>query len=342
MKKQKKVLLILILACTGAILCSSSAFARPIELNFNLFISATHTRYTHCHKPWIENIERETGGKVKITPYFSNSLTPLSEKFNSAEAGIADISECLTQQNPNRFALSQMLELPDMGLKTAETAGKAWWHLIQTNPQMRKEFDGVKLLFVHTSPALMVATRNKPVRTLDDLKGQKIVAFGKLPAKTLEALGATPVAMNPGEVYLALDKGVVDGTSSDFEINESRRFYEITKYMVTNLQVTQSSFFVVMNQGVWDGLPEDVKKVFEKYTGDWAVEFYGKTRDIGEEHSKEVIQKKGVQFTQLSPEESARAKKLLEPVKAGYVAELEAKGLPGKEVFEGFEKFSMK
>ena len=44
-----------------------------------------------------------------------------------------------------------------------------------------------------------------------------------------KALGATPVAMNPGEVYLALDKGVVDGTSSDFEINESRRFYEITK-----------------------------------------------------------------------------------------------------------------
>jgi TRAP-type C4-dicarboxylate transport system substrate-binding protein len=342
MKKQKKLLWVLILACTGAILCSSSAFAQPIELNFNLFISATHTRYLNCHKPWIEKIEKETGGKVKITPYFSNSLTPLPEKFDSAIAGIADISECLTQTNPNRFALSQMLELPEMGLKSAESAGKAWWHLIQTIPQMGKEFDEVKLLFVHTSPALMVATRDKPVRTLDDLKGQKIVAFGKLSAKTLKALGATPVAMHPGEVYLALDKGVVDGTSSDFEINESRRFYEITKYIVTNLQITQSTFFVVMNKGVWNGLPEDVKKVFEKYTGDWAVDFYGKTRDIGEQHSKEVLQKKGVQFTQLSPEESARAKKRVEPVKADYIAELEAKGLPGKEVFAGFEKFSMK
>lgn len=342
MKKQEKVFLALILVCAGAILFSSSAFAQPIELNLNLHISATHTRYVDCHKVWIENIERETGGKVKITPYFSNSLTPLSEKFDATVAGIADISECLTFVNPWRFPLSEMLMLPEMGLITAENAGKAWWHLIKTIPEMRKEFAGVKLLFVQTSPNLMIATRNKPIRRLADLKGQKIVAFGKLPAKSVKALGATPVAMSPGEVYLALDKGVIDGTTADFEINWSRRFYEAAKYVVTNLQIFQSTFFVVMNQGVWDGLPADVKKVFEKYSGDWAVDFYGKTRDIGEVHSKENLRKKGIQFTEVSPAELARAKELVESVKAAYVAEVEAKGLPGKKVLEEFKKFAIK
>lgn len=339
MKKEKKVFLALILVCAGAILFSSSAFARPIELNFNLHISATHERMVHCHKVWIENIEKETGGKVKITPYYSNSLTPLTEKFDATVAGIADISECLTFVNPWRFPLSEMLMLPEMGLITAENAGKAWWNIYKTTPAMQKEFAGVKLLFFHTSPNLMIATRDKPIRSLADLKGQKIVAFGKLPAKSVKALGATPVAMSPGEVYLALDKGVIDGTTSDFEINLSRRFYEATKYMVTNLRIFQSTFFMIMNQGVWDGLPADVKKVFEKYSGDWAVEFYGKTRDIEEEHAREKLLKKGMQFTEVSAAESAKAKELVEPVKAAYVAEVESKGLPGKEVLEKFKKF---
>jgi TRAP-type C4-dicarboxylate transport system substrate-binding protein len=342
MKKRKNVFLVLILVCAGAVLFSYPALAQPIDLNFNLHISATHTRFVDCHKPWMANIEKETGGKVKITPYFSNSLTPLNEKVDATIAGIADISECLTFVNPWRFPLSEMLMLPEMGLRTAENAGKAWWHIIQTVPEMRKEFDEIKLLFVQTSPALMIATRDKPIRSLADLKGQKIVAFGKLPAKTVKALGATPVAMAPGEVYLALDKGVIDGCTSDFEINWSRRFYESTKYMVTNLQIMQSTFFVIMNKQVWEGLPTDVKKAFEKYSGDWAVEFYGKTRDIGEEHSREELLKKGMQFTQLSPEESARAKELVEPVKAEYVAEVEAKGFPGKKVIEEFAKFAVK
>jgi TRAP-type C4-dicarboxylate transport system substrate-binding protein len=295
-----------------------------------------------CHKPWIEKIEKETGGKVKITPYYSNSLTPLAEKFDATVAGIADISECPTFVNPWKYPLSEMVMLPELGLVTAENAGKAWWKLVNTIPEMKKEFSGVKLLFVHTSPKLMIATRNKPIRSLADLKGQKIVAFGKLPARSVKALGATPVAMNPGEVYLALQKGVIDGCTSDFEINLSRRFYEATKYIVTNIEVFQSTFFMIMNQGVWDGLPADVKKVFEKYTGDWAVDFYGKTRDIGEEHAKEMLREKGMTFTQISPEESAKAKKLVEPVKEAYAAEVDAKGLPGTKTLAEWKKFAIK
>ena len=258
----------------------------------------------------MEMLEKKSNGNIKLTPYFMNSLSPMPEKFNSTVDGIADISEGIVFINPGRFPLSEMLMLPELGLDTAERAGKAWWHLYKTMPAMQKEYKGVKMLFLHASPKMMLATKNKEIKTEEDMKGLKVWAPGRTPAKTAKALGMTPVALAPGEVYLALDKGVVDGTSSDFEINESRRFYEITKYMVTNLQITQSTFFVIMNKGVWNGLPEDVKKVFEKYTGDWAVEFYGKTRDKGEEHSREFLQKKGVQFTQLSPEESARAKEV--------------------------------
>ncbi|MBW1799093.1 MAG: TRAP transporter substrate-binding protein [Deltaproteobacteria bacterium] len=342
MKKQKKVLCIVGLICAGAFLFSSVALARPLELNFNLFIHAQHERTVHCHMPWIEKLVKESGGKLKITPYYSNSLTPMPEKFDSTVAGIADISEGIVFVNPGRFPMSEMMMLPELGLDTAQNAGNAWWHLYKTMPAMQKEYGGVKMLFLHTSPKMMIATVKKPIRKLADLKGLKIWTTGKTPVKTAKALGFTHVAMAPGEVYLALEKGVIDGCFADFEILVSRRFYEVSKYIVTNLYMNHTPFYMIMNQGVWDGLPADIKKVFEKNTGDWAVDFYGKIRDKQEKHAEEVAKEKGMQFTQVSPAEHAKAKKLVEPVKTNYAAELEAKGLPGKKALAELLNFPKK
>ncbi|MGD8228463.1 MAG: TRAP transporter substrate-binding protein [Desulfobacteraceae bacterium] len=320
----------------------SAASAQPVELNFNLFIHAQHDRYVACHKPWIEKLEKASGGKLKITPYFSNSLTPMPEKFNSTVAGIADISEGLVFVNPGRFPMSELLMLPELGLETAEKAGEAWWHLFQTMPAMQKEYAGVKMLFLHASPKMMIATRKKPVRKIEDLKGLKIWTTGKTPVRTAKALGFTPVAMAPGEVYLALDKGVIDGCFADFEILVARRFYEVTKYITTNLYMNHTPFYVIMNQGVWDGLPKDIRKVFEQYSGDWAVKFYGEIRDEEERHNEKVAAEKGMQLIQLPASEVAKAKRIVEPVRTDYAAELEGKGLPGKKALAELQKFAIK
>jgi TRAP-type C4-dicarboxylate transport system substrate-binding protein len=319
-----------------------TAFARPTELNFNLFIHAKHERFVHCHKPWMEKVEAAAGGKLKIVPYYSNSLSPMPEKFNSTVDGIADISEGLVFVNPGRFPMSDLLLLPDLGLETAERAGKAWWHLFKTMPAMGKEYAGVKTLFLHASPQMMIATKNKPVRKIEDLKGLKIWTTGKLPVQTAKALGFTPVAMTPGEVYLALDKGVIDGCFADFEILVSRRFYEVTKYITTNLYLNHTPFYVIMNQGVYDGLPGDIKRAFDQYSGDWAVEFYGKIRDKEELRAKKAAEEKGMELIQLPAAEVSKAKSMVEPVKANYAAELESKGMPGKKALQELLNFQGK
>ena len=160
--------------------------------------------------------------------------------------------------------------------------------------------------------------------------------------RTAKALGFTPVAMAPGEVYLALDKGVIDGCFADFEIHVSRRFYEVTKYFTTNLYMNHTPFYMIMNQGVWDGLPKDLKTVFEGLTGDWAVDFYGKVRDKEEVEMGKVAAQKGMELIELPPDELALAKKLVEPVKSNYAMELEAKGFPGKKALEALLSFGGK
>jgi TRAP-type C4-dicarboxylate transport system substrate-binding protein len=339
MRKQKRLFFLIGLSMAVAFSLSSPAFAQPKELSLDLFINAQHERFVYCHAPWIKMIEERTGGKIKITPYFSNSLTPFPQKFEAAVAGTSDMAEGLAYVNPGRFPLTEMLLLPELGLKNAERSAKAWWHLYKTMPAMQKEYAGVKVLFLHTSPSLMIVTR-KPVRKVEDLKGLKIQVAGSIPANTARALGYTPVAMNPGEIYLALDKGVIDGCQSDFEMLISRRLYEVTKYMVTNLFIGHAQFYMIMNQGVWDSLPNNVKKVFEEVTGDWAVDFYGKTRDKQEEVNRKNAIEKGMTLIQLPHDEEVKAKALVAPVKDKYAADLEAKGLPGKKALAEFEKFA--
>ena len=209
-------------------------------------------------------------------------------------------------------------------------------------PAGQKEYAGVKMLFLHTSPSLMIVTKNKPIRKLEDLKGLKIQVNGAIPTNTAKALGFTPIPVAPGEIYMAMDKGVIDGCTSDFEQLISRRLNEVAKYMIPNLLIGNAQFFMIMNQGVWDKLPDDVKKVFEELTGDWAVEYYGKVRDHGEEESRKKALEKGLELTPLSKEDQARAKELVAPVRLKYAEELETKGLPGKQALAEFQKFGKK
>lgn len=338
MKKKKMLYGMIVIFLIVGFFGLNVASARPIELNFNLFINAKHERFVLAHKPWMEMLEKKSNGQIKITPYYMNALSPPQEKFNSTVDGIADISEGLVFVNPGRFPMSEMLMLPELGLETAEKASKAWWHLYKTMPAMQKEYKGVKMLFLHASPKMMLASKNKEIKTVEDMKGLKVWAPGRTPAKTAKALGMTPVSLAPGEVYLALDKGVIDAAWADFEILVSRRFYEVAKYQVTNLYMNNTPFYVIMNQGVWDGLPMDIKKVFEDYTGDWAVEFYGKVRDEGEHHA-EGIAKEKIKLIQLPDSEMVKVRNMVEPVKAEYAAELEAQGLPGKKALAEFLNF---
>jgi TRAP-type C4-dicarboxylate transport system substrate-binding protein len=99
---------------------------------------------------------------------------------------------------------------------------------------------------------------------------------------------------------------------------------------------------MIMNQGVWDGLPDDVKKVFEELTGDWAVNYYGTIRDKGEEEARKHLVEHGMELIPLPDDELAKARELVAPVRQKYAQELEAKGLPGKAALAEWEKFALK
>jgi tripartite ATP-independent transporter DctP family solute receptor len=106
-----------------------------------------------------------------------------------------------------------------------------------------------------------ITTRTKPINTPDDLKGFKI----RLPvAPTLislfKALGSAPTGLNFGEVYSALQTGIVDGQENPLQLIDEAKFYEVQKYISMTSHVW-TGIHTSFNPGAWKKLPAKVQDV---------------------------------------------------------------------------------
>ena len=95
----KRTLLTLTLAaalCLPALFAQKSAAEEPIVLTFNLGMPPIHQRWVNAIKPWCDELEKRSNGRIKIEPYFANALGKRSDAMDSVRTGIADLAEAPT------------------------------------------------------------------------------------------------------------------------------------------------------------------------------------------------------------------------------------------------------
>ena len=313
--------------------------AKPIELKFNSFVPNTHGSWRFMFKPWIEELEKRSGGRVKVIPFFAGALAKQAENYDATVKGLSDMSYGTQRITVGRFSLSELLYLPGLELPDANSATLAQWQIYKTFPEVRKQYDDTHPVVLLGLPPRVIATSKKPVRTLEDLRGLKIWVAGRLAAKMVSALGATPVTMASGEVYMALEKGILDGAGWSASSLVGNRIHEHTKF-VANIPLDVGTTYFVMNKAAHDRLPADIKKIVDDMGGEWGAKFIGAQYNKMEEEAWEVMRKSGVEIINPPAAEAARWYKAIEPVTEAELKALEAKGLPARKVYAEILKFS--
>jgi TRAP-type C4-dicarboxylate transport system substrate-binding protein len=168
----------------------------------------------------------------------------------------------------------------------------------------QKEWDAVHVLFFYSTGPQIISTTKKPVKKLEDLKGLKIRAAGR-PADVMKNLGGTPVPVEMADIYDGLQRGVVDGSEFD-EVNKGWKTGELIKYATLSWPVgTTFTFYVIMNKGKWEKLPEDVKKAFNEVASQFKDKYAVASNAIDIE-GREYLKKFGGQLIPLSTEEAAK------------------------------------
>jgi TRAP-type C4-dicarboxylate transport system substrate-binding protein len=308
---------------------------KPIELSLSFEWGQEGVVYQQEWKPWIAELEKRTGGRVKIVPYFLSSLNPLPEAYPAVKTGVADIVELNFNVVPGMFPMQEVFcqTLPS-------TPWTKWsrvhWELSNKFPQFAAEMPGVKVLFCHSIGPASIGMLKKPIHSLADVKGTKIMSIGKPGVDQLTALGFTVVEKYPPEFYTTLEKGVTDSVG----LCKEAFYYEfgmapLIKYVI-EMYFGGTNFVAVMNMDKFNSLPPDIQKVFEDIGGEYAADLFDQACDqaVRVDGPKMMEDKYGTEFIALSPEELAKWDALVRPVHEAYLAGLEAKGLPAKEVYE--------
>lgn len=329
---------------TLGFLLPSPALAAPEHvLSLNLPIPPIHTRWQGPLKAWVDEVEKRSEGRLKIEPYFAEALSPRAEAFESVKSGIADITECAYEANSGQFPFHEgilSISSPELYLGDGIALIKS---LYAKYPQALKELDGVKLLFTHACGSLSIATTSKPIRTLEDLKGLKINANSAMIAERLKKLGVTVVSMPLSDIYSAMEQGVIDGTTMSPELLVSRRYGDCLKY-VTELAVQNTLFYCVINEDVYNSLPEDLRKILDDVSGDFAdkaFSTYWESADINA-MKKWRAEMGGKEFILLSDEDYAKAHSLMQPPVDAWFSSLTKENLLGEDIKKTFYELENK
>ncbi len=321
------------------------AAQEEVTLSFALIIPPVHNRWTQGLELWVNELEKRSDGRIKVEKYFAESLSKLADVMDAVRDGVADMGESNFTVGIGRFLFHEQLmaqALPGnyVGNPLAILEGM---HAAFPE-QAALDTKGVKLLFfsAQTSGGLL-GTKDKPVRTLDDLKGLKIgVAGGGTRLQRMSDYGATVVGITVPDMYMSLQKGVVDGICVDFELLVSRRLGELIKHL-TFINNGTTIFYCVMNQAVYDGLPADLKKVVDEVSGDVAKKIFSDYWNNTQTDRFLTWQKQmgGTAYV-LSEADYARMNELAGPSSQKWVEFITAKGLPGEAMLKEFRALEAK
>jgi TRAP-type C4-dicarboxylate transport system substrate-binding protein len=309
-------------------------WGQQISLKFASYFP-TAAKQSKLLEEFCKDVEKRTNGKVKIDFFGGGSLLEATKVYDGVVQGIADIGFSHVEYTVGRFPVTEILDLPH-GWPSAYVGTHV------ANDFYRKfapaEWKDVKVLWFNTSPVNVLILSKKPVYKLEEMKGLIVRGPGRI-AEVLKALGATPKPVPMPEVYEAMARGVVDGTMTPVETLYSFRLADVAKYVTMCWEVGNVyTFYVVVNKKVWDGLPAEVKKVFEQLSTEYeekAARIWNEVDFDGEKVAKE----KGVKFIYLSPDEAKRWQAAVLPVKDAYYADLEKKAGLSRSQINAMDSF---
>jgi len=307
-----------------------TALAQEYTLRLAHYLPPTHNQAANVIPDWVQRIEEQSDGRIAIEVFPAGQLLGIADIYDGVEAGVADIGWGLPAIQPGRFPMLSLMELP-FEFESAEQASRVAMTLLDEGV-LDDEFDGVVPLYIHTHSPAGVHTRGAPVNEPGDLDGLRI-RFPSAPVREmLTAWGADPVGVPAPQVYENLETGVLDGVAFPYEAMKGLRLGEQVSYH-TELPLYTLTFYMIMNQQVFDDLPEDLQQVILDNSGMDEAIAVGRSWDEEDQRGREYVQELGNEIIVIPDDEIPAWRAPVDAAIAAYLDRLQDEGYPSREVY---------
>ena len=307
-----------------------------LTLKFHTFMSPASNVWLAMHKPWMEKVEKESGGRIKFEAYPAMQLggTPV-QLYDQVKDGVVDVVWTLPGNTAGRFPRIEVFELPFM-MSNAEATSKAYWEYMQT--MAPDEFKDTQVIALHVHGPGVIHTVDKPIKSINDMRGLKLRAPTRQVTKLMGVLGATPVGMPLPQIPDALSKGTINGCVIPWEVVPSVKVNELTKFHAefdpAGGSLYTTTFVMAMNKAKYNALAPDLKKVIDNNSGMATSAWLGKVQQGNDPAGRKTASDRGNTIYTVSAAEAQEFRRKSRTVEVEWVQDMNKKGFDGKKLID--------
>lgn len=275
-------------------------------------------------------VDKATGGKLKITVHSNASLFKAPEIKRAVQGGQAQMGEILLSIYANEWPLFGADGVPFL----ADSYDSAMKLYKAQKPFLERKFaeQGLMLVYTVAWPPQGVFTK-KPIQSAADLKGVKWRAYNPATARIAELVGAQPVTVQAAELSQAMATGVVESYMSSGATGYSSKTYEHLKYWY-DTQAWLPKNAVIVNKAAFDSLDKPTQAALLKAGADAEARGWAMSRTKNVEYI-ELLKKNGMQILPPSPQLKADFKKVGETMLQEWVQKA---GPDGQTLIDNYRK----
>jgi TRAP-type C4-dicarboxylate transport system substrate-binding protein len=286
--------------------------------------------HTENLQQFANDVDKATGGKLKITVHANASLFKANEIKRAVQGGQAQIGEILLTAYSNEWPIYGIDGLPFLAdsyasAKKLDTASK---------PAMEKKLaeQGIMLLYTVPWPPQGIYV-NKPINAAADLKGVKWRAYSPATARIAELVGAQPVTVQAAELSQAMATGVIESYMSSGSTGYDTKTYEHIKYWY-DTQAWLPKNAVLVNKAAFDALDKPTQAAVMKAGAEAETRGWALSQKKNGEYI-DLLKKNGMNILPPSPQLKADMAKVGDTMLKEW---LDKAGAEGKAVVDAYKK----
>ncbi|MDB3961951.1 Lactate-binding periplasmic protein precursor [Rhodobacteraceae bacterium SB2] len=286
----------------------------------------------HVHKLG-ELLEQKTNGEFTLNISYGG-LSKNRENLDGISIGAFEMAQFCAGYHADKNRVVTVLELPFLGVENLaqEVAVSA---AVYAHPAAAEEMAqwNAKLLMTSPMPQYNLVGTGEPRTTLSDFEGMRVRATGGL-GKAFAAAGSVPTSVTATEAYQAMESGLVDTVAFAQHAHLSFGTINQADWWTANLNPGTVNCPVVVNIDAYESLSDAHREALDGSVQE-ALDHY--VANYGELLAKwdSVLAEKGVTKVEISADviDAFRAK-AADPIRDTWIADMEAQGLPGQELYD--------
>jgi len=284
-----------------------------LEIVLASYLPPAYTFAFNSIDAFVDEIYEESEGKITFDIHHSSTLLGAKDSIPGLLEGVADVVTLPTIYVQASYPLLTVVSLPLIWDDTdhfvrALKFGSPLYNML--NEELaRFNLYGI---FGPADTSEMFWSRI-PIRTPADLEGLNVRCSGELAGKETTAYGGSPVSMPSGEMYLALERGVLDVAFASVSTARSRAIYELVEYATYYPFHYYGGFDLYWRLDWLEGLPKPTRDIILEATKAYQAAMPVEMDKFNEE-AMAVHREGGVEFLELTPAEVEVFKELAIPI----------------------------